>query len=86
MIFDDEEKFKPLSDKEWNEIFTADSVRFSNFVVEIHIRLAFGDAFGVKSQNEFENGYQVIQPVKIQCNGQIGIVLLMRRMGMILRF
>ena len=38
------------------------------------------------SQNKFENGPQIIQLVKTQCNGQIGIVLLMLRMGMILRF
>ena len=38
------------------------------------------------SQNKFENGPQMIQLVKTQCNGQIGIVLLMLRMGMILRF
>ena len=38
------------------------------------------------SQNKFENGPQIIQLVKTQCNGQIGIVLLMLKMGMILRF
>ena len=38
------------------------------------------------SQNKFENGPQMIQLVKTQCNGQIGIALLMQRMGMILRF
>ena len=36
--FDDDKKFQPPTDKEWNEIFTADSVSFSNwnFVVVIH--------------------------------------------------
>ena len=30
VTFDDEQKFKPPSDKEWNDIFTADSGSFSN--------------------------------------------------------
>ena len=38
------------------------------------------------SRNEIENGSQMIRLVKTQCNGQIGEVLLMLRMGMILRF